>query len=111
MSEEHCILNPDRDCLGLIKATQLEKDFQEFKIENSKSHQRIFDRIENLEKDNLIQGERYRVILEKIDIVTKKVEAIEEKPAKKWESLSENVLWAIIAAVIGFVVARLGITG
>ena len=31
------------------------------------------------------------------------------KPAKRWESISEKVLWALIAAALGFILAHLGL--
>lgn len=88
---------------------RLESEFKEFKIENSKSHQRIFDRVDGLEKDAILQAERYRVILDNINIVSKKIENIEAKPGRKWENLSDKVLWCIIGAILAFVMAKLGI--
>ena len=38
-----------------------------------------------------------------------KVEALEKKPAKRWESIADKVLWAIIAAALGFILARIGL--
>ena len=37
------------------------------------------------------------------------VKALTLKPAKRWESLSEKVLWAIIAAILGFILAHIGL--
>lgn len=38
-----------------------------------------------------------------------KVTALEEKPAKRWESLVEKVIWAVVAAVVGFLLAKIGL--
>lgn len=38
-----------------------------------------------------------------------KVTAIEEKPAKRWDSLVEKVIWAVVAAVVGFLLAKIGL--
>lgn len=38
-----------------------------------------------------------------------KVTALEEKPAKRWESIVENVIWAVVAAVVGFLLAKIGL--
>ena len=38
-----------------------------------------------------------------------KVETLERKPGKRWESAVEKITMTIIAAVIGFILARLGI--
>ena len=38
-----------------------------------------------------------------------KVEALEAKPAKRWESIVDKVTVAAAAAIVGFLLARLGI--
>lgn len=37
------------------------------------------------------------------------VDAIKEKPAKKWEDITSKVIWAILAAVIGVVLGKFGL--
>jgi outer membrane murein-binding lipoprotein Lpp len=37
------------------------------------------------------------------------VDAIKEKPAKKWEDITNKVIWAILAAVIGVVLGKFGL--
>lgn len=37
------------------------------------------------------------------------VKEINGKPAKRWESLVEKVIWAVAAAVIGFFLAKIGL--
>ena len=39
----------------------------------------------------------------------KRLEALEQKPAKKWESFVDKVVWAIAAALIAFILSYLGI--
>lgn len=38
-----------------------------------------------------------------------KVDVIEDKPAKRWEGLVEKALWAVVAAVIAFLLGRVGL--
>ena len=40
----------------------------------------------------------------------KRLEALEQKPAKKWESFADKVVWAVAAALITFALSRIGIT-
>lgn len=40
----------------------------------------------------------------------KRLEALEQKPAKKWESFVDKVVWAIAAALIAFVLTHLGLS-
>ncbi len=38
-----------------------------------------------------------------------KVEAIEQKPAKRWDGLVDKIIWAIVAAVITYVLTNVGL--
>lgn len=39
----------------------------------------------------------------------KRLEALEQKPAKKWESFVDKVVWAVAAALIAFILSYIGI--
>jgi uncharacterized protein YoxC len=39
----------------------------------------------------------------------KRLEALEQKPAKKWESFVDKVVWAVAAAVIAYVLTSIGL--
>ena len=39
----------------------------------------------------------------------RKVDVIEDKPAKRWESIADKALWAVVAAVIAFLLGRVGL--
>ncbi len=137
---EKCIINPERDCLGLLKAQELEVDVNELRRQNSSSHERIFERLGELEKNEGIQGVQYENILDKLGHLTANItelkndnkevisalpplthrvesleqlsEAVEEmksKPAKRWEQIAEAVIGLVVAAVVGFMLARLGL--
>ena len=43
------------------------------------------------------------------DKQSKRLEALEQKPAKKWESFVDKVVWALAAALIAFVLSYLGL--
>lgn len=46
---------------------------------------------------------------EKLDKVVAWQEAQQAKPAKRWEGLVERAVWAVCAAVIAFLLARVGL--
>lgn len=106
---EKCILDPERDCLGLIKARELEQDVNELRKQNSSSHERIFERLGELEKQEGIQGVQYENILEKLDQLAGDVKELKSKSAKRWESIVEKVIGLLVAAVVGFFLARVGL--
>ena len=37
------------------------------------------------------------------------VKELKEKPAKKWESMAEKVLWAIVGAALAYIMASVGL--
>lgn len=142
--EEKCILDPNRDCLGLMKARELEAEFNDFKKRNDSSHKEYYDRLAVLEKQWAVQSEQYRNIIEKLvsvtdslkdlkedsremvdtispvkhrieelekkyDNVASEVKVMKEKPGKRWEGLVEKVFGIIVAAIAGFVLAKIGL--
>lgn len=55
------------------------------------------------------QTETIKEIKADVSSLDGKVDAIEQKPAKKWDGLMEKVLWAFVAAAITFILTRIGV--
>ena len=101
-----------RDCPLLPRVEALERSNEQ----HSATHREIFGRLGAVERDNAVQEAHYRQILEKLDALTArhdalnaKLEALEAKPGKRWEALVEKTIWAVAAAVIAFLLARVGL--
>ncbi len=60
----NCILDPQRDCLGLAKAEMLEKQVEEYREKSSKDHREMYDRIRQLEIANAKTDTQYGQIME-----------------------------------------------
>lgn len=56
-----------------------------------------------------VMAEKQGTMNENVEKLTEKVEHIESKPAKKWESIEEKVLLAVVAAVVGYILAQIGL--
>lgn len=41
--------------------------------------------------------------------LTSKVDKLEEKPAKRWDGMVDKIIWAVAAAVIAFLLGRIGL--
>ena len=86
--------------------------------ERSKSNSH---RIEELEKrqDNLeeltgtvkVLAVREQNVENDVKEIKNDVKALTNKPAKKWESLSEKIILTIASAVVGFILAKIGLGG
>lgn len=84
--------------------------------QRSKSNTRRIDKLEQstdalneltLAVREMVLKQNY--VAETVDKLDKKVEALEQKPAKRWDGLVEKALWAVAAAVIAFLLARIGL--
>lgn len=100
-------------CADLMRLEQQLKDLQK---QNGADHKEIRDRLTGLEKEEAVQAVQYKTILDKLDGLTRrhdalnaKLEALEAKPGKRWESVVEKAVWAVCAAVIAFLLARIGL--
>ena len=56
-----------------------------------------------------VMAQRQEQVADTVDKLDSKVTALENKPAKRCEGLVDKALWAVGAAVIGFVLAKLGL--
>ncbi len=55
-----------------------------------------------------VMAERQEKVAATVDKLDSKVTKLEEKPGKRWDGLVEKILWAVAAAIIGFVLAQIG---
>ena len=94
-----------KDCPLTSRVEALERENER----HTETHKEIFSRLNKVEQDNAVQSEQYKTILDKLDTLTQKVEALEAKPGKRWESLAEKAVWAVCAAVIAFLLGRVGL--
>lgn len=108
---EKCTDNP-RDCPFFSRVDALE----EANKQHSSTHREIFARLNDVERDNAVQEAHYRAILDKLDALTarqdtlnQKLNELEAKPGRRWESLVEKALWAVCAAIIAFLLGRVGL--
>ena len=76
-------------------------------------------RIEKLEKEHTalhdlaksvaVMAEQLKTMNGTVDTLADKVGELEAKPAKRWDSAVDKVLMAILAALVGFVLAQVGL--
>lgn len=84
--------------------------------ERSKSNSHRLDKLEEsteainrLATSMEVMAERQEQVVETVGRLDAKVTTLEEKPAKRWDSLIDKIVWAIAAALIGFVLAQVGL--
>ncbi len=106
---EKCIIDPSRDCLGLAKASMLEKQVDEYRRQARETHSQLFDRIRDLERAEAARNEQYKQIMEKLDQLLEWQETQQSKPQAFVDDLKGKIIWAILAAVIAFILGRVGL--
>ena len=77
-------------------------------------------RIKKLEKENdvlhqlvtsvALLAEQMKNMNESVSTLTREVEEIRDRPAKKWDNLADKLVWYAVAAVLGYAAAHLGLT-
>ena len=107
--DEKCILDPQRDCLGLQKASMLENQMSEWRENARKTHKELYDRVRDLEKRDAARDEQYDTIVKKLDKLIAWQESEQSAPRKRVDALVDKVIWAVLAAVIAFALARVGL--
>ena len=83
----------------------------------SKSNTKRLDRLEELTETVHELATTMKLMADKQERTAKTVErldtklsAIEQEPAKRWKAVVEKILMTVVAALVGFVMAKLGIT-
>lgn len=98
-----------QNCPVAGRVDALEGQLDEFQAQNSATHKEIFTRLNTLERSEAVQEVHHKAIMDKLDNITHKVCALEQKPAKRWEALVGDIIKLVVAAVVGFFLARAGI--
>lgn len=86
--------------------------------ERSKSNSHRIDELEK-RQDNLeeltstvrVLAVREQNVENDVKEIKNDVKALNNKPAKKWENLTEKIILTIASAVVGFVLAQIGLGG
>lgn len=55
-----------------------------------------------------VMAEQIKTMTGSVDILTTKVDKLEEKPGKRWDGLVDKIIITVAAAVIGFILAKIG---
>ena len=101
---EKCTDNP-RDCPLAPRVDALE----EANRQHSRTHEGMYDRIRELEKENAVQNAHWENVDSKLDELTVMVKDLSGKAGKRWEAMVDKALWAVCAAVIAFLLGRVGL--
>jgi hypothetical protein len=56
-----------------------------------------------------VMAEQMKTMNTSVSALADEVEDLKEKPGKRWDSLVDKIIWAVAAALLGFLLAKLGL--
>lgn len=109
---EQCMSRPGEECRSATRLALLEKRVDG--LEEGQSREESFRKAYYEEREARIHREtkldaKIDAMDEKLDKVVEYQEAQRAKPAKRWEGIVDKAIWAVCAAVIAFLLARIGL--
>lgn len=85
--------------------------------QRSKSNTKRIDKLEEQQKQlsDLVSAvavlaERQNQIGDDVDDIKREIKVLAEKPAKRWDGIVDKIISAIIAAIMGYALARIGLS-
>ena len=112
MMDEKCVRDPRHDCFGLEAAARLEgriKALEDWQQDSKKFHNSFYDwQREQIAREAKLD-EQLSNMNRNIQKLLDKQEEDDAKPGKLMDTLKNNAIWAILAAVIGFFLGNLGL--
>lgn len=103
---ENC--NPD-NCPVNARVDRMEKEFDRYRDNSSKTHQEMFQRLNNLEKDNIATQTKLDSMDVKLDKLVKRQDEQDDKPNKLIDHLKQNAINYIMLALMGLMLLKMGI--
>lgn len=99
------------------KLAGMTEDMESFQRENKNSiselrreHKESMDELRKGNKEILNAVTPLTHKVESLERLEDDVESLKEKPAKKWENVTERIIGLVVAAVVGFILAKLGLS-
>ena len=112
MPEEKCIIDPGRDCIGKAEAARLEgriKALEDWREDSKDFHAEFYD----WQKKQIARDAKLEEQLSNMDKNINKLvswqEGQQSAPKKRWDAILDKTIWAVLAAVIAFVLAKIGL--
>ncbi len=100
------------DCPLLPRVAALEQD----SARNKEAHKEIYQKLDASHTSVAVIEERLNQIKEDTEEIKtalqaerKAVQELRDKPGKRWEGIVDKVIWAVCAAVIAFLLGRVGL--
>ena len=97
------------------QAIQIERELSEIKAKQAaaeEQHKTIFHRLDKQDKMiEVVQGLVCAVdhMSTRLDTACNDLNEIKSKPAKRWETVTMKIVEIVVAALVGFILAKMGV--
>jgi len=95
----------NENCPYLPRIEALEEESRH----NKEAHKEMYGRLEASHTSVALIEQRLDQIKEDTEEIRETVQVMRDKPGKRWDGLVEKALWAVCAAVIAFLLAKVGL--
>jgi hypothetical protein len=68
------------------------------------------DNLEKLTTSVEVLATKQDAIKDNVDTIKADVKTLTEKPGKRWDAIMDKLIWALLAAILGFAAAYFGIS-
>ena len=110
--DEKCILDPQRDCIGKAEAAKLEgriKALEDWREDSKDFHAKFYDwQRQQIARDAKLD-EQLSNMEKSLNKLVARQEADDQKPGKRFDAIVDKAIWAVLAAVIAFILAKFGL--
>ena len=110
--DEKCVVDPQRDCLGLAKAAVLEAriaNLEDWQKDSKRFHNDFYDWQRQQIGRDAKTDERLKTIDGNINKNLIWQESQQRKPQTFLDDIKKNVVWAFIGAMIVFILGQVGL--
>ena len=78
-------------------------------LDNKEAHKEFYSKLEASHTSVALIEQRLDQIKEDTEEIKETVQDMKDKPGKRWDGLVEKALWAVCAAVIAYLLGRVGL--
>lgn len=112
MADERCIIKPERDCISKAAEIRLElriEQLEKWQESSREFHERFYDWQRSQIARDAKLDEQLKEMNANVEKVVEYQEGQKSKPGKRWDAIVDKAIWAVLAAIIAFVLAKFGL--
>ena len=96
----------DTEIVGRLTAVEQRSKSNSHRLETLEKHT---EALNTLATSVAVMAERVETTGDKVDSLCADVQELKSEPGKRWKLVVEKVIYIVVAAVMGFILARLGL--